>query len=155
MSRLVVASNRVADIEQTAAAGGLAVAVGDALREIGGVWFGWSGEIVEDAAATGLNLERQSGVSIATQALTREEYDQAWVRWAKIHAIRGEDASAVAALERFRDYGLFPYWRQEVFDNPALMGLRRNPEYQALLDDYRAFAEEERVRARELLEVES
>ena len=77
------------------------------------------------------------------------------LRWAKIHAIRGEDASAVAALERFRDYGLFPYWRQEVFDNPALMGLRRNPEYQALLDDYRAFAEEERVRARELLEVES
>ena len=67
----------------------------------------------------------------------------------------GENESAVAALERFRSYGLFPYWRQEVYDNPALMSLRPNPQYQALLDDYRAFAEEERVRARELLEVES
>ena len=43
MSRLVVVSNRVAPIvEGKAAAGGLAVAVLAALKEEGGIWFGWS-----------------------------------------------------------------------------------------------------------------
>ena len=46
MSRLVVVSNRVADPRKTAA-GGLAVALGDALSSNGGLWFGWSGNIVE------------------------------------------------------------------------------------------------------------
>ncbi|MDQ3273093.1 MAG: alpha,alpha-trehalose-phosphate synthase, partial [Pseudomonadota bacterium] len=46
MSRLVVVSNRVADPRKTAA-GGLAVALGDALSANGGLWFGWSGTIVE------------------------------------------------------------------------------------------------------------
>ncbi|HEY4344686.1 MAG TPA: alpha,alpha-trehalose-phosphate synthase (UDP-forming) [Parvibaculum sp.] len=49
MSRLIVVSNRVAVPQPGAkAAGGLAVAVNAALRERGGVWFGWSGRIVEN-----------------------------------------------------------------------------------------------------------
>ena len=40
MSRLVVVSNRVAD-PRKAAAGGLAVALGDSLQQTGGLWFGW------------------------------------------------------------------------------------------------------------------
>ncbi len=48
MSRLIVVSNRVAVPQHgTKTAGGLAVAVNAALRERGGVWFGWSGRIVE------------------------------------------------------------------------------------------------------------
>ncbi|RYF70463.1 MAG: alpha,alpha-trehalose-phosphate synthase, partial [Comamonadaceae bacterium] len=47
MSRLVVISNRVAD-PRKAAAGGLAVALGETLQQTGGMWFGWSGTIVED-----------------------------------------------------------------------------------------------------------
>ncbi|TKT74433.1 trehalose-6-phosphate synthase [Aquamicrobium sp. LC103] len=47
MSRLVIASNRVADLRQTTQTGGLAVALADAVRERGGVWFGWDGEIGE------------------------------------------------------------------------------------------------------------
>jgi trehalose 6-phosphate synthase len=43
MSRLVVVSNRVAD-PRKAAAGGLAVALGDSLNATGGLWFGWSGK---------------------------------------------------------------------------------------------------------------
>lgn len=82
MSRLVVASNRVADIEQATNSGGLAVAVGDALRDHGGVWYGWSGEIVEENATPGLHLERQAGVSIATQPLTRAEYDSYYLGYA-------------------------------------------------------------------------
>ena len=77
------------------------------------------------------------------------------LRWAGIHAVRGEEGPAVEALQRFRDYGLFPYWRQGVIENPAVMSLQQNPDYQALLDDYRTFAEEERLRARDLLEVDS
>jgi len=49
--RLVIVSNRVAPVEiGKAAAGGLATAVLAALREHGGLWFGWSGEITADDA---------------------------------------------------------------------------------------------------------
>lgn len=75
MSRLVIASNRVADITGGTQSGGLAVAVGDALRDRNGVWFGWNGEIAPNDVRIGVNLERQSGVTIATQPLTQEEYD--------------------------------------------------------------------------------
>jgi trehalose-6-phosphate synthase len=44
--RLVVVSNRVGD-PRKAAAGGLAVALGDALSGTEGLWFGWSGQIAE------------------------------------------------------------------------------------------------------------
>ena len=77
------------------------------------------------------------------------------LRSAGIHAVRGEEGPAVEALQRFRDFGLFPYWRQGVIDNPALMSLHQNSDYQALLDNYRSFAEEERLRAHELLGVDS
>ncbi len=49
MSRLVVVSNRVADPRKPAA-GGLAVALGEVLQQTGGLWFGWSGKIVETTA---------------------------------------------------------------------------------------------------------
>ena len=48
MKRLVVVSNRVADPECNATAGGLSVCLFDALRNRGGIWFGWNGEIVPD-----------------------------------------------------------------------------------------------------------
>lgn len=44
MSRLVIVSNRVADLSSPTQSGGLAVGLADALRERGGVWFGWSGQ---------------------------------------------------------------------------------------------------------------
>ena len=47
MSRLVVISNRLADPRKSAA-GGLAVALGDALARTGGLWFGWSGTVTPD-----------------------------------------------------------------------------------------------------------
>lgn len=54
VSRLVVVSNRVTPItgRQAATAGGLAVGVLAALRETGGLWFGWSGEVSEQARTT-------------------------------------------------------------------------------------------------------
>ncbi len=54
MARLVVVSNRVTPItgRQAASAGGLAVGVLAALRDTGGLWFGWSGEVTEAARTT-------------------------------------------------------------------------------------------------------
>jgi len=52
MARLVVVSNRVAapDEQGRVTAGGLAVAVGAAMKERDGLWFGWSGKIADDPA---------------------------------------------------------------------------------------------------------
>lgn len=50
MSRMVVVSNRVAPIDERkgGAQGGLAVAIQAALKQKGGIWFGWSGEVKEN-----------------------------------------------------------------------------------------------------------
>ncbi|MEJ0004561.1 MAG: alpha,alpha-trehalose-phosphate synthase (UDP-forming) [Pararobbsia sp.] len=76
MSRLIIVSNRVAPISEGGmAAGGLAVGVYDALKETGGMWFGWSGEIA-GAAAPELKIEERGPVTFATVPLTRRDYDQ-------------------------------------------------------------------------------
>jgi trehalose 6-phosphate synthase len=75
MSRLIVVSNRVAPTQEgSPAAGGLAIGVLDALQETGGVWFGWSGEIVGEAGEP--VIEKQGSVTYATVGLTRRDYDQ-------------------------------------------------------------------------------
>ncbi|WP_250508773.1 alpha,alpha-trehalose-phosphate synthase (UDP-forming) [Caballeronia sp. GACF4] len=75
MSRLIVVSNRVAPIQEgKPSAGGLAIGVLDALKETGGVWFGWSGEIVGEAADP--VIEKNGNVTYSTVGLTRRDYDQ-------------------------------------------------------------------------------
>jgi trehalose 6-phosphate synthase len=75
MGRLVVVSNRVADPRKTAA-GGLAVALADALHTTGGMWFGWSGTIVKDGAAgeSELHIQQADNVTLATVDLCTEDY---------------------------------------------------------------------------------
>ncbi|WP_298231259.1 trehalose-6-phosphate synthase [uncultured Azohydromonas sp.] len=77
MSRLVVVSNRVAD-PRRAAAGGLAVALGDALAASGGLWFGADAEVVEDgsAAAGQVRTHRAGPVTLASVVLGRTDHDQ-------------------------------------------------------------------------------
>jgi trehalose 6-phosphate synthase len=74
--RLVVVSNRVAPIEEgQPSAGGLAAGVLDALHEKGGLWVGWSGEIVEGASA--MRPERQKGrIRLQTLDLAQPDYDE-------------------------------------------------------------------------------
>lgn len=75
MSRLVVVSNRVAPTQEgSAVAGGLAIGVLDALKESGGVWFGWRGDIVSSPVST--EIEMRNNVTYATVGLTRRDYDQ-------------------------------------------------------------------------------
>ena len=75
MSRLIVVSNRVAPTQEgRPAAGGLAIGVLDALKETGGVWFGWSGETVAEPSDP--VIEKQGNVTYATVGLTKRDYDQ-------------------------------------------------------------------------------
>ncbi len=74
--RLVVVSNRVSDPRKVAA-GGLAVALGDALARSGGLWFGWSGKVVEDGVpGEGEVHEQRSGaVQLVTVDLCQADHD--------------------------------------------------------------------------------
>jgi trehalose 6-phosphate synthase len=76
VSRLVVVSNRVAPItEGEPTAGGLAAGVLDALKQKGGIWFGWSGEVTDDAVSPA-HVERTVGsITLYTVDLCRRDYD--------------------------------------------------------------------------------
>jgi len=83
MSRLVVVSNRVADPRKTAA-GGLAVALADVLHNTGGLWFGWSGKVIETADGGRPGEARQhtqhaGPVKLVTLDLSREDHDSFYV----------------------------------------------------------------------------
>jgi trehalose 6-phosphate synthase len=82
LSRLVIVSNRVADLEKQAQSGGLAVALGDALRSIGGVWFGWDGSIVEDGGPLEVSKTVQNNVTIATVSMTQRDYEEYYLGFA-------------------------------------------------------------------------
>ncbi len=73
MARLLIVSNRVSlPGEQAARAGGLAVALREALRKYGGIWIGWSGEIVDNASPE-LEMHGSGRISVGTLDLTPEE----------------------------------------------------------------------------------
>ncbi len=77
MSRLIVASNRVADLDKVVQSGGLAVALEDALQSGRGLWFGWDGSTVEEGEASlGIKLQQYNGIRTATIPLTRREYEE-------------------------------------------------------------------------------
>ncbi len=73
MSRLVVVSNRVA-LPREVRAGGLAVAMDAALRETGGLWFGWSGRAV-DGEPGPVQIQTDGPVTYATVDLAKADYD--------------------------------------------------------------------------------
>lgn len=74
MGRLIVASNRTATPGE-GRAGGLAVALWDALTERGGgVWFGWSGETLQ-RETRGVRLFVEDDVDFALADLTEAEHE--------------------------------------------------------------------------------
>ena len=77
MSRLIVISNRVtAPKGSTAGAqGGLAVALAAALRDRGGMWFGWSGEQTDQFNGH-INFQRNQGVTTATVDLEEQDVQE-------------------------------------------------------------------------------
>ncbi|MGQ0675422.1 MAG: alpha,alpha-trehalose-phosphate synthase (UDP-forming) [Rhodospirillales bacterium] len=80
MARLVLVSNRVpSPADRGARAGGLAAALSDAV--IGGLWFGWSGE-VNDATPAKPQIRRAHGVTYATLDLGKKDYEKYYVGFA-------------------------------------------------------------------------
>ncbi|MDX1610453.1 MAG: trehalose-6-phosphate synthase [Halofilum sp. (in: g-proteobacteria)] len=83
MTRLVVVSNRVTipKSRQRPQAGGLAVALGNALEEYGGIWFGWDGQVVDRRPSNPKTVD-QDNVRYAVTPLTREEHDHYYIGYA-------------------------------------------------------------------------
>jgi len=73
MSRLIVISNRVS--AGGGAAGGLAVALSAGLRENGGIWFGWSGERIDEFTGQ-INFRIEDGVRTATVDLEDQDIEE-------------------------------------------------------------------------------
>ncbi|MBN8928349.1 MAG: trehalose-6-phosphate synthase [Rhodospirillales bacterium 69-11] len=109
MSRLVVVSNRVPlPSERGPRAGGLAVALADALRP-GSLWFGWSGK---RGHAGDPSIQQGDGISYATIDLTETEHRGFYVHfangvlWPLLHfrlglmTFRSEDYAAYRAVNR-------------------------------------------------------
>ena len=80
MGRLIAISNRTA-ADPGARAGGLAVAVWESLKSTGGVWFGWSGDIVEQPTRS-LHTLKDDGVEFVTTDLSQDEHDQYYLQYA-------------------------------------------------------------------------
>jgi trehalose 6-phosphate synthase len=74
MSRLIVISNRV-PIVSDGSQGGLAVALTSALRQAGGLWFGWSGQKTEEFTGQ-ITFRRDGGVTTATVDLEEQDVDE-------------------------------------------------------------------------------
>jgi len=74
MSRLVAVSNRVAYPQTGTPTGGLAVGVLAALKESGGLWFGWSGELTERSPRDA-DCSRRGGIDFATIELNADDFE--------------------------------------------------------------------------------
>ncbi len=82
MARLVIVSNRVGLPEEGGRrAGGLVVALRDALKDRGGIWVGWSGRTVEGEPGPPESL-RRGRVTYVTLDLAREAYAAYYVGFA-------------------------------------------------------------------------
>jgi trehalose 6-phosphate synthase len=79
---LIVVSNRVGDLTPSRPTGGLAVAVGEALRASGGIWFGWSGDIARGANLQRPQVRKAGPVRFVTTPLTPEEHESFYLGYA-------------------------------------------------------------------------
>lgn len=73
MSRLVVVSNRVA-VPGESRAGGLAVGLLAALRERGGLWFGWNGKVARGESGA-LHEQDDGDIRFVTMDLNKRDLD--------------------------------------------------------------------------------
>jgi trehalose 6-phosphate synthase len=82
LSRLVIVSNRVANLRKTTQTGGLAVGLADALKQRGGVWFGWSGKIEADGGDEQPNVDKIGKVTRVSIGLTERDYEEYYLGYA-------------------------------------------------------------------------
>jgi len=84
MSRIVLVSNRVADLSKAAQAGGVVIAIADVLRARNGLWLGWSGKIGEksEELRTTPDISQTGTATIATLPLSTREYKDYYLGYA-------------------------------------------------------------------------
>lgn len=94
MRRVVVVSNRVSLPEKKSGqAGGLATAVAPLLQAEGGLWFGWSGKVHEEAEDQPLGFTQAGRVRYATFDLSPAEHEGYYnnyangVLWPLLHSM--------------------------------------------------------------------
>ncbi len=109
MNQLVMASNRVADPTRQSQSGGLAVALGDALNEHGGLWFGWDGRIDDSPGSDRVSVQKCGRYRTATLSLSAAEYHRYYcgmannVLWPILHYrldVARLDASYISAYRQ-------------------------------------------------------
>jgi trehalose 6-phosphate synthase len=107
LNRLVVVSNRLDLPPGDQAPGGLAVSLAAVLRAIGGLWFGWSGAVVN--GAQGLQRRTMGNIDYAIVDLTPEEYRDYYhgfsnsVLWPLCHGLpsaTGPNATSYLAYQK-------------------------------------------------------
>ncbi len=77
MGRLIAVSNRIPKPGERYTAGGLAVAVRNALEKRGGIWLGWSGETREEEGVDPhVHRTRFNNVDYVTVDLTEKDVDE-------------------------------------------------------------------------------
>ena len=81
MSRIVLVSNRVADLSKAAQAGGVVIAIADVLRARNGLWLGWDGKIRErsEELRTKPDIVETGNATIATLPLSAREHKEYYV----------------------------------------------------------------------------
>jgi trehalose 6-phosphate synthase len=82
MTRLVVVSNRVADPGAGQASGGLAVCLLDAMRDRGGMWFGWNGQLVADESEIAPSCVKHGRCTLMTISLTERDHREFYLGFA-------------------------------------------------------------------------
>jgi trehalose 6-phosphate synthase len=82
LARLVIVSNRVVlPRERLSRAGGLAVALREALQRQGGLWFGWTGEVSDSPERTP-HITTVGKITYATVDLSPADHDAYYVGYA-------------------------------------------------------------------------
>lgn len=124
-NRLVVVSNRLAVVrEGESPVGGLAVAVHAALKDQGGIWFGWSGEVSASPSAEA-TITQDDRLSYATIDLTRRDLNEYYsgfansVLWPLFHyrmglvSYRREDFDSYFRVNQRFAKGLLPLLKDD------------------------------------------
>lgn len=77
MSKLIILSNRVSlPNSHRPAAGGLAIALQDTLKDIGGIWLGWNGNNIPDGFVPEFSHKQYNNVDYITCPLQNSQYNK-------------------------------------------------------------------------------
>jgi trehalose 6-phosphate synthase len=112
--RLVVISNRVPLPTAKTGAGGLAVALRDALSESGGIWFGWSGSRTSERKSVP-SVVQEDNISFTTLPLSEEDFENYYAGYAnrvlwplfheRLHAMEYQEAYRTSYQEVNAHFG--------------------------------------------------